>query len=131
MKAGKEEIVGLVAAVERYLDLDHAAQMHRWESQVAFLVDALRDIPGVTARRVCPAEPGIQPVGIPRVYVDTVPPAPANEEIIAVLRSGDPAVAVGDRGGGLALNPQTLHPGDEKVVGRRLREILAHSRKRG
>ena len=124
MKAGKEEIVGLVAAVERYLALDHSAEAARWERQVAFLVDALRGIRGVAARRVCPADPGIQPVGIPRAYVDLRPDAPAKDAVMAALQDGDPAVVVGEHRGGVVLNPQTLAPGEEEIVALRLKQVL-------
>ncbi|HLW60356.1 MAG TPA: aminotransferase class V-fold PLP-dependent enzyme [bacterium] len=131
MKAGKEEIAGLVAAVERYLALDHAAEMARWESQVAFLLNALGDLPAASARRMCPAEPGIQPVGIPRVYIDLRPGAPAKEEVIGALREGDPAIVVGEHRAGLVLNPQTLQPGEEAIVASRLVDILSRVQTRG
>ena len=35
MKVGKEEIVGLLAAVERFLKLDHDAEWRVWEARVA------------------------------------------------------------------------------------------------
>jgi len=131
MKAGKEEIVGLVAAVERYLTLDHSADMARWERQVAFLVDAVQGIRGVAARRVCPADPGIQPVGIPRAYVDLHPDAPSTEAVMTALQSGDPAVVVGDHRGGLVLNPQTLEPGEEEIVALRLKQVLDARHRQG
>jgi uncharacterized pyridoxal phosphate-dependent enzyme len=124
MKVGKEEIVGLVAAVDRYLALDHAAVMARWERQVDLLVRALSDVPGLRAKRVCPADPGIQPVGIPRVYVDWDPPLPPPHDVVRRLRTADPAVVVGERTTGLALNPQTLEEGEEEIVALSLRRVL-------
>ena len=47
MKVGKEEIVGLLAAVERFLKLDHAAEWRVWETRVAEMIEH--------ARRVSPA----------------------------------------------------------------------------
>src|SRR5436309_12595715 len=41
MKAGKEEICGLLKAVEMYLARDHAAEWRRWEQQVAFVAEAV------------------------------------------------------------------------------------------
>jgi len=124
MKAGKEEIVGLVAAVDRYLALDHGARMARWENQVEAIVDALEGIPSARARRVFPSEPGIQPTSIPRVYVDLAPPAPDVSAVIQALRAGDPSIAVGQSRSSLVINPQMLEEGEERVVAARLREVL-------
>ena len=124
MKAGKEEIVGLVAAVDRYLALDHGARMARWEGQVETIVAALDGAPGIRARRVFPAEPGIQPTAIPRVYVDTVPPGPEPAAIMEALRAGEPPIVASQSGQSLVINPHTLEEGEEQIVAARLREVL-------
>src|SRR5438270_297456 len=51
MKVGKEEMVGLVRAVELYLAQDHDAVYEQWRSQLAAIEKALADTPGVTAER--------------------------------------------------------------------------------
>jgi len=58
MKVGKEEMAGLLAAVELYLAQDHPARIARFEQIVAYWVDSLGDLPGVTARRSFPNEAG-------------------------------------------------------------------------
>ena len=126
MKAGKEEIAGLVVALERYLAQDRAAEDARWEAQVAYLVEALGGLPGVRARRVCPVPPGVQPVTVPRAYVEwdahvvhlTV------EEALRRLYDGDPPIAVGHTQDALVLNPHTLAPGEEQVVAGRITQVL-------
>ena len=54
MKVGKEEIVGLLAAVERFLKLDHAAEWRVWETRAAEMIEVLAKVPGMTARRDVP-----------------------------------------------------------------------------
>ena len=49
MKVGKEEIVGLLAAVERFLKLDHDAEYRLWDTRVADMIQLLGDIPGMSA----------------------------------------------------------------------------------
>ena len=124
MKAGKEEIVGLVAAVDRYLALDHGARMARWENTVEAIVGGLEGIPHARARRVCPSDPGIQPTSIPRAYVDLIPPAPEVSAVVRALQAGDPSIATGQFQSSLVINPQTLEDGDERIVVARLREVL-------
>jgi len=126
MKVGKEEIAGMIAALERYLSQDFAAEEKLWEDMVAHIVDTLADIPGLDARRVSPAEPGVQPNWIPRVYLDwqkgTIPLS--SGEARSLLRQGEPGIAVGTTSTGLFVNPQTLTPGQEKIIAKRLRKLF-------
>ena len=50
MKLGKEEVVGLVLALERYLRQDHPAEMARWNARAQRIVDRLQGIPGLTVQ---------------------------------------------------------------------------------
>jgi L-seryl-tRNA(Ser) seleniumtransferase len=126
MKVGKEEIAGLVTALERYLRQDFAAEEKIWEDMVAFIIEALADIPGLDARRVSPAEPGVQPNWIPRVYLDwdeKIIPLSRGEVKSRLLR-GQPRIVVGTTSSGLFVNPHTLKLGQEKIIAQRLREVL-------
>src|SRR5262249_4864636 len=58
MKVGKEEMLGLLAAVERYLQLDHAAREQYCEDTVRTWCAALNGLPGVAAERSYPNEAG-------------------------------------------------------------------------
>src|SRR5262249_25567462 len=54
MKVGKEEITGLLAAVERFALLDHDAAWRAWETRVAEMIDLLAGTPGAHARQDVP-----------------------------------------------------------------------------
>ncbi len=92
MKVGKEEMVGLLTAVELYLRQDHAARLAGFEQMVAGWVQALSGCAGVTARRDFPNEAG-QPT--PRVYIEFDPSLAGitAEAVWQHLWSGDPAIA--------------------------------------
>lgn len=126
MKVGKEEIAGLIAALERYVRQDFAAEEKLWEDMVATIVKTLVDIPGLDARRVSPAEPGVQPNWIPRVYLDwekeTIPLS--SSEVKSLLRQGEPGIAVGSTSTGLFVNPQALKPGQEKITAKTLHKVF-------
>ena len=49
MKVGKEEVIGLIVALERYLKLDYDAVMRGWETKARYIADRLQGIPGVVA----------------------------------------------------------------------------------
>ena len=50
MKVGKEEVIGLVVALERFVRQDHQAEAKRWNARAARIVGRLQDIPGLTCR---------------------------------------------------------------------------------
>ena len=112
------ESTDLVRALELYLARDHGAEERRREATVAGWVESLGRLPGVRARHVCPVPAGINPVTIPRTYVEW------NEEELGLtaveaqrrLRQGPVGVAVHATPGRLVLNPQTVAPGEEKIV---------------
>ncbi|MCC7358564.1 MAG: aminotransferase class V-fold PLP-dependent enzyme [Anaerolineales bacterium] len=129
MKVGKEEIAGLIAALEAYLQVDEAAEMARWEAQAQYMAAALSQAPGVCAERVLLTGPGIRPITVPRTTVswDAAARKLTPGEAAQQLLTGDPAIAVGQAGTALLLNPQTLAAGEEEVVARRLLEILTQA----
>ncbi|HLJ57282.1 MAG TPA: aminotransferase class V-fold PLP-dependent enzyme [Chthonomonadaceae bacterium] len=116
MKVGKEEMVGLLAAVERYLRLDHQARTIWCEEVVSNWNSALSRLPGVSARRDFPNEAG-QP--LPRSLVTFEPgECPVSRsEVIARLADGDPSIVVATAGpDSIFLNPMTLDPGEERII---------------
>lgn len=126
MKVGKEEIVGLVRAVELFLEHDFDADMEQWERQVAYCVEGLSGLKGVNCRRVFPGEDPVLPRWVPRVYVTWdegllgVSPARVRAELL----SSDPSVAVGEIPQGISINPIVLAPGEEEIVVNRVAAVL-------
>lgn len=107
LKVGKEEICGLVAAVERYLSLDHQRVLVHFEAVVRTWCEALAGVPGVQARRGFPNQAG-QP--IPRLVLELGPEAPCSAaELQDALWAGDPRIAVlPGPAGVLYVSPDTL-----------------------
>jgi L-seryl-tRNA(Ser) seleniumtransferase len=128
MKVGKEEMLGLLAAVERYLALDHAAREQYCEDTVRAWCAALNAIPGLAAERSYPNEAG-QPLPRCRVSLAAGTASITRDALVGELLAGDPAIVVEPyREHEIHLNPMTLAPGEEAIVLTRLREILAASR---
>src|SRR5215831_15507289 len=93
LKAGKEDMAGLVRAVELFLAQDHEAVARQWEQRVAEWVDTLSKVPGLTAVRDFPNEAG-QPIPRARVTVDRSVVGFSGEEMVARLWDRDPRVCV-------------------------------------
>jgi L-seryl-tRNA(Ser) seleniumtransferase len=128
MKVGKEEMLGVLAAVEWSLAQDEAAVLADYEGVVQRWLDGLRDVPGVAVERGYPSEAG-QPHG--RAIVRLGPGcALTRAELIAALWEGEPRIAVGEVGDSeaIALNPQTLEAGEDQIVLDALRRLLTRGR---
>ena len=125
MKVGKEELVGLMVAVRRYLDLDHEALMQTYEDQVQYAIDALSEVPHLSARRSFPSEAG-QPMPRAEITLDEAALGLSRDDLLAHLRDGSPSIALSPAGkSGVYLNPQTLVPGQERVIVERILSLLA------
>lgn len=123
MKVGKEELLGILAAVEWSLAQDEPALLAAYEETVRGWVEGLSDIPGVTAERRYPSEAG-QPHS--RAIVRFAAPCPlTRDQVVESLWRQDPRIAVAAVGGdAIALNPQTLEPGEADLVLAALRQVL-------
>ncbi|MHB1421526.1 MAG: hypothetical protein ACYCX4_18435, partial [Bacillota bacterium] len=126
MKVDKETIIGLVKAIELYLRQDFEAEMARWKKIVQYFVNALSDVSGIKVWYGFPSEPGIQPAGIPRTYVEIDETAVgfSIEKIQNRFLKSNPGIAVGTFEKGIVLNPQMLEDGEEKVIVDHLKAIL-------
>ncbi len=125
MKVGKEELAGMLAAVEWALAQDEEEVIAGYESMVQFWLDGLKGIPGIEVERGYPSEAG-QPFGRAVIYLEPTG-AHSREQVVDALWQGNPRIAVGLEGPeqqGIALNPQTVEPGEDEVILRRLREVL-------
>jgi L-seryl-tRNA(Ser) seleniumtransferase len=122
-KVGKEEIAGLVAAVEAYVKRDHDADRRRWQSIVSAWDEGLRAVTGLTLRRIGPENAG----DVPYLSLDWDAERKGfdHDEYVKRLREGDPRVEVWPtRDRGLCVTPFMLEPGQEVIVGRRLIEVF-------
>ena len=131
-KTSKEEIVGIVNALELFLAEDEAAEMTRYRDVCASIVDTLRDIQGLRALVEQDCVNRVIPHAV--VYFEPSWKGPSGKAVRLALASGEPHIYVqqGALQGGYAdeisVDPINLQPGDEKIVATRLREELMQRR---
>jgi L-seryl-tRNA(Ser) seleniumtransferase len=122
MKVNKEEILGMFAALERYLRLDHAREWQLWEKQVEHIADRVRAIPGVETEIHVP--PIANHVPSLRVSWDAqrvrIAPAEARE----ALRNGKPSIETMGGDASIDITTWMMKPREERIVARRLYEVL-------
>ena len=124
MKVGKEEIMGLVAAVERYLKVDHAAERAELDRRAAHVTQTLDGVEGVTTEIDVPEIAN----HVPHVIVkwDEAAKGLKSSDATAKLMAGDPPVAVSSGGDGtLRISMWMLRTGEEKIVADRVRALFA------
>lgn len=124
LKVGKEELFGILAAVEWSLAQDEEATLARYENIVQFWISGLSELPGVTVERGYPSEAG-QPHGRAIVTLDETAKMNAPSSI-QVLWDNDPCIAASTFGtGSIALNPQSIKDGEEVAIVDAIRNCLA------
>ncbi len=69
MKVGKEAIIGLMMALERYAERDHDAEYAQWDAVIAAISDGLSGIAGLNLTRL-PVAPNRQPFPVLRLFCD-------------------------------------------------------------
>lgn len=149
MKVGKEEIIGILAAVEYWAHADLDALNKDWKSRVERIAKLVATVPGVTTNIHIPKEGNSYPTltvtwdeerfgltvaecdqqlraGEPRIEVLTN----TNPSLVSVVREGDdPKSKQKARPNQLQIVSMTLRAGEDLTVGNRLRQILAAARK--
>ncbi len=125
-KVGKEEIVGLLVALELYLQRDHQAQWKEWQQQVAFILQSVADVPGVTK-----AEMFIPPIANEtphaRIQWDEKVIPLKQRDVANLLLEGEPSIAVrpsSEDAPVIEVAVWMLQPGEYQLVARRIREVL-------
>jgi uncharacterized pyridoxal phosphate-dependent enzyme len=120
-KVGKEEIVGLWAALDHFLRQDPAARWKEWERRVATIAAQASAVAGVKAEQFVPEINN----AVPHLKV-TWSGAVTPGEAVKRLRDGEPRIEVrATLPDGLEIGVFMLEPGEDEVVGRRLREVLS------
>jgi L-seryl-tRNA(Ser) seleniumtransferase len=123
-KVGREEIVGLLTALRRYLERDHAADQARWRRLAQRMAGGLAGVPGLTATYTDGGSRGTAGV---ELRLDEGALRTTAVRVAVHLAEGDPMVAVGQGGldaGRISLGTMCLEDGEEEVVVARLLEAI-------
>lgn len=122
MKVGKEEIVGMVKALECYLNEDHAALEKEWWRRLDTISAELTRVPGVATSFNVPDVanhvPHMQIFWDPR-KISLSPHDAAN-----ALRKGKPSIVLGSSENGLGMNSFMLKPDEEKIIAAQLVQLF-------
>jgi L-seryl-tRNA(Ser) seleniumtransferase len=124
LKVSKEEIVGLLTALEIWASRDHAADLRDAKRRTDRVVELLAGLPGIRAEHRFPDHVG-RPY--PTVFV-TIDPStgPTGAQVSEALLAGEPSIAIMgfDDPQVVRVDVRVLSDDEAEIVGKRLREVL-------
>ena len=139
MKVGREEMVGMVVAVENWVKRDHAAEWKQWIARCEYIADAVSKIPGVTASVQREPDATLSNRS-PRVTVmwESQKVGITGPAVADVLYNTEPRIALaGSRGPGqsratnsggadssISIVASMMAAGDEPIVAQRIQQVL-------
>ena len=125
MKVNKEEILGMLVALEVYLSKDHEQEWKLWESQIELISESAKSVAGVETEIHVP--PVANHVPSLRVTWDESIVKITKEEARKQLREGHPSIQTVGGKDDIGITTWMMDPGQERIVAQRLKEILANA----
>jgi D-glucosaminate-6-phosphate ammonia-lyase len=127
LKVSKEEVVGLVTALEIWAGQDHVAAMAAAKRRTDYVVEALTGLPGIRAEHRFPDHRG-RPY--PTVFIHLDPSTGlTGPDVIRRLLTGEPSVAIMsyDDQQIVRADVRILTDSETEIVAQRLRAVLSQS----
>src|SRR5437868_7381086 len=122
-KVGKEEIIGMIKALELYLNEDHDALSAEWQRRLDIVSRQITKIPGVSTAFFTPEIAN----HVPHMQITwDAKIALTPQQASQILRSSNPSIVMGGGEGrpGLAMNSFMLQPGEEQIVAEQLVNVF-------
>ncbi|NJB70358.1 L-seryl-tRNA(Ser) seleniumtransferase [Saonia flava] len=125
MKVNKEEVLGLLVALELYLKKNHDAEWKLWENQIKLISDSALSVEGVETVIHVPKYANHVPSLIIKWNQDMVKITP--EEVRKKLAEGHPSISTVGNKNEVGITTWMMAPGQERIVAKRVNEILANA----
>ncbi len=126
MKVNKEEMLGMLVALQSYLERDHERERREFDRRAETIRKAASAVPGVKAEVFVPEVANHVPHL--RVTWDAAAAALTPADAVKALRDGEPSIAVRAEDQSLVVGVWMMRPGEDQVVARRLRQVLEQKR---
>ena len=123
MKVNKEEVLGMLAALELYLEKDHRKEWEMWESQIQLISDSANSVVGVETEIHVP--PYANHVPSLRIRWDEKKVKITPNEVRKQLTEGHPSIQTVGDSKSVGMTTWMMVPGQERIVAKRVKEILS------
>ncbi|MDQ6700400.1 MAG: PLP-dependent transferase [Acidobacteriota bacterium] len=126
MKVNKEEILGMMVALENYMKRDHDAEWREWEKRIGIVRDSVANVATLKSEVFVPDIANHVPHV--RMKWDSAQLKVSPADVIKQLREGDPSIEVTPAPKDeLVIAVWMLQPGEAQIVARKLRAILKNA----
>ena len=132
LKVGKEEIMGMLAAVEMWKKRDHDAEWKRWQGWLEQISTSVKRVNGVTTRV---SDPQGLSNHTPSLHIEWDGNALGitGQEVTKLALDGEPRIVLAGGTGSrpdnmkssVSITPYMMMPGDDKIVADRLYAVLS------
>jgi uncharacterized pyridoxal phosphate-dependent enzyme len=126
MKVNKEEMLGMLIAVEHFIEKDHAAEARDFDRRANTIRQSAASVPGVTAEIFVPDVAN----HVPHVRVSW-PASQKNAKspgsVVQAMRDGEPSIAIRSENDTLIIGVWMLRAGEDTIVAKRLHEVLTQA----
>src|SRR6202451_29126 len=123
-KVGKEEIVGMVKALELFLAENHETLAQEWQERLEGISREIKKVPGVSTAFFVPDIAN----HVPHMSItwDAARISLTPQQASKLLRSSEPSIVIGggEERPGLSMNSFMLQPGEDKIVAEQLSRLL-------
>jgi len=132
LKVGKEEAMGMLAAVEQWYKRDHEAEQKQWLEWDNYIASAVKDIPSVTTEIKMPDEDLSNRAPVLTIHWDAAKVGITGTELVEKLDKGTPRILVAGGHGSrpdkmastLGIMPYMMQPGDYKIVAETISQYM-------
>jgi D-glucosaminate-6-phosphate ammonia-lyase len=136
-KVGREEVMGMLAAVEMWMKRDHEKEMKTWTTRLEYISNRLKKIPGVSVViRQPPPEQLSNPSPSLKVEWDVKRIPLTGNDVEQLLWNNNPRIAVGGAGSflpfppnmspNIGINSSQLNEGEERIIADRVFAVLSN-----
>jgi len=121
MKVNKEEMLGLLVALEMFLEKDHVHERREYDKRAELVRASASAVAGVKAEVFVPEVAN----HVPHVRVSwDGADEKAAVAVVKAMKDGEPSIGIRSEGQTLVIGVWMMRPGEEKIVARRLRQVL-------
>ncbi|GAB5474896.1 MAG: DgaE family pyridoxal phosphate-dependent ammonia lyase [Maribacter sp.] len=125
MKVNKEEVLGMLVALELYLARDHKKEWALWESQIQLISDSASSVNGVETEIHVP--PHANHVPSLKIRWDESIVKISKPDFRKQLVNGHPSIETVGSEKEVGITTWMMEPGQERIVAQRVRELLANA----
>lgn len=125
MKVNKEEVLGMMVALELYLARDHDKEWKLWEGQIKLISESALTVKGVETEIHVPEHANHVPSL--RIRWDENIVKISKDDMRKKLRDGHPSIETVGNKETVGITTWMMEPGQERIVAQRVKEILANA----